>query len=97
MEFKRREEKDIEVRMDRRNWRIYGMPVDLINWYISYAKLYCDNEVWKVVELGKKAIEKEKEEWKIEIEKRLNQIENILEKMTKKKEEVSVVGGKRKE
>lgn len=37
---------------DRISWRIYNMPVDLANQYISYAKIRFGNDVWKVMEYG---------------------------------------------
>jgi len=96
MEFKRRQFKEgdlVTLENNRRNWRIYNMPTELINWYISYAKLYCDNQVWKVLELGKELIEKKKlklEEKILELEKRIE----ILEEMVgKKEEEVRTFGG----
>jgi hypothetical protein len=43
---------EISMEDNRRNWRVYNVPTDLISKYISYAKLHFDNEVWKVMELG---------------------------------------------
>lgn len=34
---------------DRVDFRVYDVPVDLKNQYISMAKLHYDNQVWKVL------------------------------------------------
>lgn len=44
---------------NRRNWRVYNVPVELISKYISFAKLYYNNEVWKVMEYAMELLEKE--------------------------------------
>jgi hypothetical protein len=43
---------EIALEDNRRNWRVYNVPIELISKYISYAKLHFDNEVWKVMDLG---------------------------------------------
>ena len=49
---------DFEITLvdNRRNWRVFNMPVDLISQYISYSKLHYGNDVWKVMEYGMKLI-----------------------------------------
>lgn len=43
---------EIALEDNRRNWRVFNVPTELISKYISYAKLHFGNEVWKVMELG---------------------------------------------
>lgn len=77
---------------NRRAFRIYDMPVELINWYISYAKLHCDNQVWKVLKLGKDLIEKKE----LDIQKKVAELEKrveLLEGMIGKKEDERTFGG----
>ena len=93
--FKRRKfslDDRVELIDNRRNWRIYNCPVDLINQYISYAKLYFNNEVWRVLEKGMKLIMQEETEWKVQVEKRLSALEQSVFKK-EKEEEVLTFGG----
>ena len=69
------------------------MPVDLINKYVSYAKLYFNNEVWRVLEKGMKLIMQEETEWKIQVEKRLSALEAVVFKSKPEEEEVKTFGG----
>lgn len=41
-------------------FRVYNCPNKLINEYIAYAKLYCDNQVWKVMELAFESLKSKK-------------------------------------
>jgi len=78
MEFERKKPEEIgKISLERnvRTWKIYNMPVELINQYISYAKLYFNNEVWRVLEKGMKLIKEEETEWKVQVEKRLRALE----------------------
>lgn len=43
---------EISLEDNRRNWRVFNIPTELISKYISYAKLHFNNDVWKVMELG---------------------------------------------
>jgi hypothetical protein len=43
---------DISLEDNRRNWRVFNIPIELITKYISYAKLYFNGEVWRVMDLG---------------------------------------------
>ena len=82
------EEKSLGER--RTLFKVYDMPVELINWYIAYAKLNCDNQVWKVLELGRKLIEERDKEAKNlkekvkELEKRVEALEMSMEKKVKR-------------
>lgn len=81
----------ISLTNNRRTWKIYDCPVDLINKYISYAKLHFDNQVWKVMEKGMNLIMNEETEWKVTVEKRLQALEDAV---FKKKEDVVTFGKK---
>jgi len=79
--FTRREFQDgdvITLENNRRNWRVYDCPTDLINKYISYAKLYEDNQVWKVLERGMRLLMKEEDDWKQSVERRIKSLEDKI-------------------
>ena len=94
-------------------FRVY-IPEDkknIINKYISYAKLYKNNQVWEVMELAFKLLEEKENSEKhileeiperlLNFEQRLTIIENALESKQQEKEEesseVSTFGGKQNE
>lgn len=56
-----KDEKKMDEKKDMVNFKVY-VPSDeknLINQYISYAKLYEDNQVWKVMKKGLDLIQNE--------------------------------------
>ena len=73
-EIKPGEDFKISLIDNRRNWRVYNIPLDLINRYISYAKLRYDNEVWRVLEYGMQLID-ERETIAKSLEQRIIQLE----------------------
>jgi hypothetical protein len=80
----------IQLEDNRRHWRVYNCPTNLISKYVSYAKLHFGNEVWKVLEKGMNLIMEEEGEWRISVEKRLKLIED---KLNKKENGYSTFGG----
>ena len=55
------ENTDRELRDDDRiNFKVYDMPTDLVNQYISLAKLDYNNEVWRVLEEAMKLLKKDR-------------------------------------
>jgi len=87
----------IELEDNRRNWRVFNVPTELIGKYISYAKLHYNNEVWKVMEEGMRLI-LERDETSFSVEDRVKNLENeiaALKSLTyaKKEEEVNTFGG----
>ena len=79
--FKRRDVSSVDFKIElednRRNWRIFNMPVELISKYLSYAKLHYDNEVWKVMELGMELI-LERDRTSFTLEDKVKNLENEL-------------------
>jgi len=96
MEFKRKDPKEIgkiTLEDNRRTWKIYDCPVELIKQYIAYARIHFDNQVWKVLEKGMKLIlEKDKEckEWRDDIERRVRELEKKIALLTVKEEKEEV-------
>ena len=79
--------------INRKSFKIYDMPVELVNQLISYAKLYHDNEVWQVIEKGMNLIMNESKEWKILVDTRLTALEDRVFNEKEKETEISTLGG----
>ena len=60
------------------NLLVYNVPKELISKCISLAKLYYDNELWRVLEIGVERILTDKDKWKVEIDFRLAALEAKL-------------------
>lgn len=92
-EEKREKAKDItgEVsidpnEVDTSDFVVYNMPVPLIQKYISYAKLYYDNEVWKVLAKAMELLVEEQTTWRDSVEYRLGDLEMKVESMMMRSE-----------
>lgn len=86
-----------EVDVVRNHFKVYDVPIELINKYIAYAKLYCDNQAWKVLEIGMKMIEEgyiNVEDLQKQIEMLKIEINDIKDKIKEKKDGISTFGGK---
>ena len=88
---------EISLEDNRRNWRVYNVPVELISKYISYAKLHYNNEVWKVMEEGMKLL-LERDEISMDIVDRIKNLEGEITALksiitSEKSKEVSTFGG----
>lgn len=69
-----------EGNTDRTDFKVYDMPSELVNQYISMAKLYYDNQVWKVLEQGMDLLLAQRtpsEEMQNEIEELQLQVEKL--------------------
>jgi len=90
-----------EIRLENniRNWRVYNMPLELINRYISYAKLRFNNEVWKVLEYGMSLIDEQETTAKslkdrvIQLEADVQALKLLLNKENKEIEVPITFGG----
>lgn len=56
------------------DFKVYDMPVELKNKYISLAKLEHDNQMWKVLEEGFKLMMEERRTWKEDAEKEIESL-----------------------
>jgi len=75
---------------ERTDFKVYDMPSDLVNKYISMAKLYYDNQVWKVLEEGmdlllaqrtpSEVMQDEIEELQIKVEKLRKEVDMLHSK-----------------
>ena len=61
---------------ERTNLKVYDMPVELKNKYISLAKLDYDNQLWKVLEAGFEALNQERK-------RKVPQLEQEIENLQK--------------
>lgn len=86
----------VTLENNRKTFKIYDCPTELINKYISYAKLYHDNQVWQVMERGMKLLMEEEKEWRIQVEKRLKLLEDSVFKEKDNEEEPLTFGGVKK-
>lgn len=68
-------EKLKEAGGDRKDFTVYDMPTDLANKYISMAKLYYDNEVWRVLEHGMELMVEEHTTKVEDLEDRIDRLE----------------------
>lgn len=84
-----------EIKLERsvRIFKVYDCPVELINKYISYAKLHFGNQVWKVMEKGMNLIMNEQSEWKVTVDTRLKALEDKV--FEEKEEQINTFGGER--
>jgi len=80
----------ITLENNRKTFKVYDCPIELINKHISYAKLHFDNQVWKVMEKGMNLILEEQSEWRFKVEKRLELLENTVFKEKKEEEESEI-------
>ena len=64
-------------------FRIYDMPVELFKEYVAYAKLYFDNQMWKVLEKGMELIKLDEAKKKTEFENRLTKLEDRVASLEK--------------
>lgn len=55
------------------DFKVYDMPISLIQKYISMAKLRYDNQVWKVLEKGMKLMQEEETTWKDRVDEKLEE------------------------
>lgn len=67
---------EITLENNVRLFKVYDCPVELINNLISYAKLYTNNQVWKVIAMGFELLMEQDDRWRIEIEKRISALED---------------------
>ena len=84
-----------EIKLERniRTFKVYDMPVDLINKFISYSKLHYDNQVWKVMEYAMNLILEEGTTWKVVVDKRLKILEDQVFQEEKKDTKPKTFGG----
>lgn len=77
---------EIRVERKKRTFKVYDMPIGLIDRLISYAKLYHGNQVWKVVEEGMDLLQAKETSWKVMTDIRLDKLEKeVFEKEKPKK------------
>ena len=62
-------------------FKVFDMPLELFKEYIMYAKLYFDNQMWKVLKHGMKLIKTEEERKKTEYDNRLTILEDRMAKV----------------
>jgi len=79
-------------------FRVY-VPTDkreLINKYISYAKLHFDNQVWKVMEAGMDHLIESEKLLKIYLMNKVDELEDRISKLenNKNKKKVTTFAGK---
>lgn len=68
------DEEDVELEDDDRiNFKVYDMPVELVQEYCAMAKLHYDNEVWQVL-ADAMALMKEKQHRR-DLEERVRELE----------------------
>lgn len=79
------EERDYTQRVDM---KIYDIPVELQNKYISMAKLDYDNQMWKVLEAGMDALMEERQRKVPELEQRVNELQKQIGYLKMKIEEL---------
>lgn len=60
------------------NMKVYDVPVELKNKYISMAKLDHDNQMWKVLEKGMSMMEDERNNKVPRLEERVERLEKQL-------------------
>lgn len=60
------------------DFKVYDMPVELKNKYISMAKLDYDNQMWKVLEAGMDALSEERERKVPELEEKVDQLQKQI-------------------
>lgn len=76
---------DRNEKTDRVNMKVYDMPVELKNKYISLAKLEYDNKLWKVLDEAFRKLEEEKtkveeiDEKTEELQKQILYLKNKIE------------------
>lgn len=86
----------ITLEDNRRTFKIYDCPTELISKYISFAKLHFGNQVWKVMEKGMNLILEEEKEWRIQTEKRLTLLEDaVFKKQEEDKGPITFGGGEK--
>ena len=68
-----------EEKVQKVDFKIYAVPVDVKNKYISLAKLSYDNQVWEVLEEGMKRLEDERKTRVPKLEDRVEQLEAQVE------------------
>lgn len=60
------------------DFKVYDVPVELKNKYISMAKLDYDNQMWRVLEEGMKRLEEERKNKVPELEERIDDLQKQL-------------------
>ncbi len=67
LEEQREKAKKETIESEGTNLLVYNVPNELYTKCISLAKLYYDNELWRVLEAGVERILTDKDKWKEEI------------------------------
>lgn len=67
-----------ESKVETVDFKVYDMPVELKNKYISMAKLDYDNEMWKVLEAGMDALQEERERKIPELEQKVDNLQKQI-------------------
>ncbi len=75
-DLKRKDEDDARI-----DFKVYNMPVDLVQRFISRAKLYYDNEVWRVLKKADKLLHEEETSWRDKVNNRLDVLEGEIKKL----------------
>ncbi len=79
----KRKDKEGDNRID---FKVYNMPVDLVQRFISRAKLYYDNEVWRVLKKADKLLTEEETSRTDKMEKRIDALEAEIAKLRQMQE-----------
>jgi ribosome assembly protein YihI (activator of Der GTPase) len=87
LDEKREEAKKATVESAGTNLLVYNVPPELYSKCISLAKLYYNNQLWKVLEAGVERILTDKDKWKEEINERISALETKLAFLTESSQE----------
>ena len=83
----------------RSHFKVFDVPLELINKYIAYAKLHCDNQVWRVMELGMKSLQAKTfnlDDLKVDLFERIENLEIELRAEIEKVKKLNLVEEKEK-
>lgn len=73
---------------DRVDLKVYDIPVEVKNKYISMAKLDYDNELWRVLEAGMEKLEDERDRKVPELEEKVDNLQKQIVFLKTKMEEL---------
>lgn len=74
------------------DFKVYDVPVELKNKYISMAKLDYDNQMWRVLEEGMKRLEEERKNKVPELEEKIDDLQKQLVYLKSRLDEIEDKG-----
>lgn len=78
IEEKKSSSEDEEGYNERIDFKVYNLPIEVKNKYVSLAKLEYDNQMWKVLEAGMDALLEERNRKVPELEEKVDKLQKQI-------------------